>query len=186
MTPAARDRAVHIATIVATLAAVFGIGYALGKDTNEGTISVLRERGSTSERTEASLRSEITSLRLELQTARESGKEPSALGKAEGRVLQEPAKPAASTATSPKRIELAAKAGTTAQAFDGSLSVSLLGTKYALSPGRYQAVFAIGGLGKEAKTFDGVDVGFATNYSGFSVRLLSVGSDLATFEVSVP
>ena len=183
MTPIAKDRFITGAALLGTAAAVFAIGYGLGKDTNDGTTNFLREKHAALEKSEGQLRAENASLRVELEAARVAPAQslPSVLAP------RASAGPSASTATNqPAALaaELQVRAGATVRAFDGDIAISLIGTEYEGTPLRHKVIASLGGAGKESKSLSMVDVGFATVYAGYEVLVLSSGTGTATFLVT--
>jgi hypothetical protein len=183
MNPTTKDRLITGATLLATAAAVFAVGYSLGKDTNDGTTNFLREKYSTLEKSETVLRAENASLRVELEAARRSPAQsqiPVLVPRAASSST-----PASATVTSTMpAAELQVRAGATVRAFDGEITISLIGTEYEGTPLRYKVIATLGSPGKESKTLSMVDVGFSVGYGPYEVRVLSSGSSTATFLVT--
>lgn len=169
--------------LLALAAAVFGIGYGLGKDTNSGTIEVLRERLVVSEKSEATQRAEITSLSVQLEKARG----PAASG-ATATIAQEPTQTQA-TATSLEHsskdaIEAEVRAGQTVRLFNGDVSIAVIGTNFEGSPLRDRVTASLGSLGKQSVVLEKADVGYSVPFNGYEVRVLSTGTSIANFLVT--
>ena len=58
------------ATLIGVGMACVAYGHSNGKDTNDGLVNYLREKNQEFEKTEVQLRSEVSSLKLELQGAK--------------------------------------------------------------------------------------------------------------------
>jgi hypothetical protein len=171
-----KARLVEIATIIGTIAACIVIGYSLGKDTNDGLLNFLREKNQTSEKTESLLRAELSSAQLELQKVKSLQTPP----------LQPSQSESSSSSPSEKkyseRFEILA--GTTATAFGGDISISLVGINFGGNPLRHMATASIGAPGQKSKVLDQVDVGTSVIYNGFEIRVISTGTFGAIFLVA--
>ncbi|ATN93574.1 hypothetical protein VW6S_22 [Pseudomonas phage VW-6S] len=180
-----KERIITGVCLVATVSALFGLGYGFGKDTNESLLSFLREKNQEAEKTENRLRAEISSLKLELLTSKKSGgSELAAVDKpAEGGVIDsksaptiEPVKPSFEVS----QIDTQS----TSSFFDGKVFVSLVGISYEGNPTRHKVVATIGAPGKQSVTLEKVDVGSVTVFEGYEIRLVASDTFTATFSVT--
>ncbi|WP_395026077.1 hypothetical protein [Comamonas odontotermitis] len=167
------------ATLVGVGMACVAYGHSNGKDTNDGLVNYLREKNQEFEKTEVQLRSEVSSLKLELQGAKSA---------AAAYPMAAPGSASSDLATKPspsinvQRVTL--KTGETAQLFGGKIAISLVGIKFEGDPLRHKVIGVIGSLGKQNKPMDSVDVGFAVVFEGHEVRLISSDTFTATFLVT--
>ena len=186
MSSTSKETLITVITTLGVAVGVFAIGYSFGKDTNEGTISFIREKYQTLEKTESQLLAENTALKIAIQGANAPSSHPAAvqLGSlaksdtpASGSIVSKP-----KAEISPERISL--QNGHSGEAYNGQLTLSLVGTPFEGNPLRYKVVATVGGPGKANQTLDKVDVGFAVQFDGYEVRVLSVEPFSATFLVT--
>ena len=178
-----KERLIAGATIVGTVVACVALGYALGKDTNDGLVNFLRERNQVAEKTEVQLRAEVSALKLELQ----GSKQPTST--LSGSAVLDPVTASGGAAGNQKSDEQASvrvvlRTGETATPFDGRVLISLVGIKYHGDPLRHAVSASIGSPGKSNKTLESVDVGFAIVYEGYEVRLVASDTLTGTFLVT--
>lgn len=180
-----KERLIAGATIVGAAVTCIAVGYSIGKDTNDGLLNFLREKNQTVENSETQLRAEVSSLKLELQ----STKNVNATGTAS---LSGSAGAAASGAGSISSKALAAfdsvrvvlQTQSSVSLFGGQVVVSLVGISFEGDPLRHKVIATIGAPGKVNRTLDKVDVGFATVFEGYEVRLVASDTFSATFVVT--
>jgi hypothetical protein len=178
------QRLVNGATLLAGAAAFVAIGYSLGKDTNEGTLSFVREKYQALEKSEARLTGENTSLKLELQNARVAPtSEPRMSGAATGNASATGTIASVPKAT-PNVEKVSLQRGQSAEVFAGQLNIALITIPFEGEPLRHRVVASIGSVGKETKTLDKVDVGYALKYGDYEVRVLSAETFTVVFQVS--
>lgn len=180
-----KERLIAGATIVGTVVGCVAFGYSIGKDTNDGLVNFLREKNQATEKTETQLRAEVSSLKLELQSSKNNASSAAVplSGTATGTssaTASLTAKP--STETNFERVIL--RTGETARPFDGKIIVSLVGIKFEGDPLRHKVIATIGVPGKENKTIDKVDVGFAVVVEGYEVRVVASDTFGAAFLVT--
>ena len=179
-----KEQLIAGATIVGTVVACVAIGYSIGKDTNEGLVSFLVVKRKQGGKTEAQLRAEVSSLKLELQGTKAATASPVALaGSASGSASASgdlTTKPSASANV--ERVTL--RTGETAQLFGGKIAISVVGIKFEGDPLRHKVIGVIGSPGKQNKPMELVDVGFAAVYEGHEIRLVGSDTFTATFLVT--
>jgi len=175
-----KEQLIAGATSVGTVVACVAIGYAVGKDTNDGLVNFLREKSQISEKTENQLRAEVSALKLELQNSKQQ-------------TLALPANPAlasaapsASAGVPPKQddlnsVRVVLKTGETISPFDGKIYISLVGISYQGVPLRHVVSATIGSTGKPSKALDSIDVGFSVVYEGYEVRVVASDTFTGTF-----
>lgn len=173
-------------TLIGGAAACVAIGYSLGKDTNEGTASYLREKNGELEKSRTEIQAENIKLKLDLQLASRSsqpGGNVALVGSAEGAASA--AGTVTSSAKSSAQVErIVLQPGRTAEAFGGKLTISLVAVPFGGDPLRYTVIANIGSPGKDNKAMDKVDVGYATTYEGFEVRVAHADTLSAAFQVT--
>jgi hypothetical protein len=172
-------------TLIGGAAACFGIGYSLGKDTNEGTVGFIREKYQALEKSEARLQAENTTLKLEIQSSRSTPSigNVALAGSASGAASAAgTGTSSAKPSTSVEKIRL--QRGQSGEAFGGKLNISLVAVPFGGEPLRYTVVAHIGAPGKDNKTMDKADVGYAITYDGFEVRVVAADTLTAVFQVT--
>jgi hypothetical protein len=171
-------------TLLGGAAAIYALGYSAGKDTNEGTVNFIREKYQTLEKSEARLQAENTALKLELQSSRTASA--SASDRSASASALDKAMPSATLSVSPKpngKVErVTLRSGQSGLLFGGALTISLVGVPFEGDPLRHKVIASIGSPGKENKTVEKADVGYATVYDGFEVRVLAAETLTATFQ----
>lgn len=180
-----KEQLIAAATIVGTVVGCVAFGYSIGKDTNDGLVNFLREKNQLSEKTEAQLHAEISSLKLELQSSKSVTSSVAATLSASGTATSSAA---ASLSTRPavetNSESFSLRAGETARPFNGKIAVSLVGIKFDGDPLRYKIFATIGAPGKENKSLDKADVGYAVVFEGYEVRVVASDTFSATFLVT--
>lgn len=180
-----KDRVVAGVYLTATVSALLSLGYMFGKDTNESLLGYLREKNQAAEKTETRLQAEISSLKVELLTSKNSGSsELTAVeGPAAGGGIESKSAPAVESVK--PRFELSKIDNkTTSSFFEGKIFVSVVGISYEGNPTRHMVFTTIGAPGKQSVTVEKADVGSVTFYEGYEIRLVASDTFTATFSVT--
>lgn len=177
-----KERLIAGATIVGTVVGSVAFGYNIGNDTNDGLVNFLREKSQIADKAETQLRAEVSSLKLELQSSKNSAVPmPVTLAAGASTAAASVAiKPSVDTST--ERVIL--QKGQSTGPFNGKLIVSLVGTSYEGNPLRYKVIATVGSPGKDNKSLEKVDVGFAVLFQGYEVRVIASDTFSATFLVT--
>lgn len=175
--------------LIAAVATILGVGYAMGKDHNEALVSFLREKNQAFESTERNLRNEVESLKLDLKAARD-GTSSAKNVLAPARAQAEASSTGALASAPDAKVEyknpftLTLTRGNTAQVFDEKLFITLQGLSFEGSPLRHRVFAIVGKSGKPNKELAGVDPGFALIYEGFEIRVIETDTFFAKFLVT--
>jgi len=172
-----KERLIAGAPIVGTVIGCLGLGYAVGKDVNQGLVDVLRERTSSVEREAEKLRTENSSLKIQIagkpidvDPPRQAGADTGGDG--------------TKSLTEEKERMVALRVGETSRLFSDELTVSLVGISYEGDPLRYKVVAVIGAKDGQTKTIDKVDVGYTVEIGDFVVKVITTDIFSAQFLVS--
>jgi hypothetical protein len=157
----------------------------VGKDTNESLLGYLREKNQEAGKAEVRLQAEVSSLKQELLTSKNSSGAGSAAVEApaeEGGSNSRSTPDTKTVTPSFERSKIDNKS--TNSFFDGKIFVSLVGISYEGDPIRHKVVATIGAPGKPSVTLDKVDVGSVTFFEGYEIRLVASDTFTATFVVT--
>jgi hypothetical protein len=171
-------------------AATFGVAaVTLGYMIAQGHISYVKDRLVALEQEVSLLKSENSTLKLELLSAKE-------VPASSGTTQRDPDLPAGvPNEPEPLRDEgenlnvhkpeqVTVDEGETANLFNGQLYISVTQTSFGGFPPRYRVYGFLGRPGKPNQELNGVDPGYITNFQGIEVRVLSARTFSAQFLVT--
>lgn len=169
-------------TLIATIATILGVGYAIGKDHNEALVDFLREKNQAFESSEKTLRAEVENLKVELKSARIStiNLDADIYGKT---VAEATANGTLNVNPKPYSTPVTVPSERTVSLFDDQLLITVQGIRFEGSPLRHRVYATIGKPGKPNKELNGVDPGFVIVYEGFEVRIVETDTFYAKFAV---
>lgn len=184
-----KERLIAGATIVGTVLGCLGLGYQVGKDTNESLVGFLREKTQEAEKTANQLRFEVSALKLELQSSGTLLASSDVVAKGEGATAVAGAATGKATgegtlsvATGAERVVL--QRGQTASLFEDKIIISLIGISFEGDPLRNRAFATVGSPGKKNASLESADVGHAVVFEGYEVRLVACDTFNAAFLVA--
>ena len=182
-----QQRVVAGLVLLAAVAAILTVGYALGKDHNEALLHFLREKNQMLEASEKTLRAEIEVLKRELTRNRQpQTASASTLVDIQTPPIGNP-DPKTSLDETPEEGKsqlVSVSQGTTAQLFEGAILITFQAVQFAGNPPRYSVDAILGKVGKTSKEVQGLAPGQALIYEGFEVRLMEINSLFAKFLVT--
>lgn len=162
---------------LAGVAAVAALGYSVGAGKADALVSLLQEQRGELKAEAERLAAEVEELKLQIarRPLAPSGDSAATTRESESQVVSGGASPAPSAATAVVRTQ------ESRELFGGRLIVSVVATPFEGSPLRNRAIFTLGSPGEESASFEHKDVGFAVEFAGYDVRVVSVDTFSVTF-----
>lgn len=173
--------------LLATLATIFAVAYAIGKDHNEALVNFLREKNQALESSQTVLMAQVEYLKVELKSSRVTAT--AAATEIRGNAVSEAnatgslnvgSKPSAQ----PSHVTITASTERTVSVFDGQLLITVQGIRFDGDPLRHRIYATLGKPGKANKELNGVDPGYVAVYEGFEIRVIETDTFYAKFSIA--
>lgn len=173
---------------MATAVTLIAFGHLLGTTSVTPTVQLLQHDNDDLRRKAETAESENTLLKRQLFAAPNASSSTQAVTEPDG-APQPPAQASKADVTQAVSAqsstqEATVSAGSSASLFGGSVTVSVIAIPFEADPLRHRVIGTVTAQGVHPSAFEHADVGATVDLGGYTVQIVSVGYDTATFRAT--